>query len=326
MLSLTRREFLQSTAAVAAAPAIAALAPAADKAPSSLIIDCHQHLWDLSRQKLPWLESAEEVLKHDYRTQEYLAATRGFNVKAVYMEVDVAPEEEVAEAEFVIGLCRDKEKPTVAAVIGGRPASPDFEAYVKRFADSGYVKGVREVIHNDRSPAGYCLRDEFVRGIRTLGKHGLSFDLCMRPGELRDGLKLSEICPETRFILDHCGNADPKAFAENRENATHDANQWKRDIEALAGRPNIICKISGIVARAPMGWMADDLDQIVDHCLDSFGPDRVVFGGDWPVCLLGAPLADWITALHEIIAHRPEAEQHKLWSQNAIKFYGLKNV
>jgi L-fuconolactonase len=326
MMSLTRREFMQSTAAALAAPTIASVALAADDAPDALIIDTHQHLWDLSRQKLPWLESAEEVLKHDYRTEEYLAATKGLNVRAVYMEVDVAPEEEAAEAEFVIGLCRDKDKPTIAAVIGGRPASPDFEAYVKRFADSGYVKGVREVIHNERSPAGYCLREEFVLGIRTLGKHGLSFDLCMRPGELKDGLKLSELCPDTRFVLDHCGNADPKAFAANRDKTSHDPEQWKRDIEALAGRPNVICKISGIVARAPKGWTAKDLAPVVNHCLDAFGPDRVVFGGDWPVCLLGAPLKDWITALHEIIAERPAAEQRKLWSQNAIKFYGLKDV
>jgi L-fuconolactonase len=326
MMSLTRREFMQSTAAALAVPTLVSLAHAADDAPDALIIDCHQHLWDLSRQKLPWLESAEEVLKHDYRTEEYVAATKGFNVRAVYMEVDVAPEEEVAEVEFVIGLCRDKDKPTVAAVIGGRPASPDFEAYVKRFADSDYVKGVREVIHNERSPAGYCLRDEFVRGIRALGKHGLSFDLCMRPGELKDGLKLSELCPDTRFVLDHCGNADPKAFAANRDKTTHDPDQWKRDIEALAGRPNLICKISGIVARAPKGWTADNLAPVVNHCLDAFGPDRVVFGGDWPVCLLGAPLKDWIMALREIVAERPAAEQRKLWSQNAIKFYGLKNV
>jgi predicted TIM-barrel fold metal-dependent hydrolase len=128
MTSLSRREFMQSTAAALAAPTLASLAHAADDAPHALIIDTHQHLWDLSRQKLPWLESAEEVLKHDYRTEEYLAATKGFNVRAVYMEVDVAPEDEVAEADFVIGLCRDKDKPTIAAVIGGRPASPEFEA------------------------------------------------------------------------------------------------------------------------------------------------------------------------------------------------------
>jgi L-fuconolactonase len=80
------------------------------------------------------------------------------------------------------------------------------------------------------------------------------------------------------------------------------------------------------VARAPKGWTADDLAPIVNHCLDAFGPDRVVFGGDWPVCLLGSPLRDWITALREIIAERPAAEQRKLWSQNAIRFYGLTNV
>jgi L-fuconolactonase len=318
----TRREFLSTSAAALAAAALPSAAPA-DDAPDALIIDTHQHLWDLSRQKLPWLESAGEVLRRDYRTREYRAATRGLNVRAVYMEVDVAPEQHVDEAEFVIGLCRDGDKPTIAAVIGGRPASPDFDAYVKRFAETGYVKGVREVLHGARSPAGFCLQDDFVRGIRTLGEHGLSFDLCLRPGELGAAKQLTEKCPGTRFVLDHCGNADVNAFAANRDKTSHDPEQWKRDIDRLADRPNVICKISGIIARARPGWKSDDLAPVVNHCLNAFGPDRVVFGGDWPVCLLGAPLAEWVAALREIVSQRPAEEQRKLWSGNALKFYGL---
>jgi predicted TIM-barrel fold metal-dependent hydrolase len=289
------------------------------------IVDTHQHLWDLEVVRPPWLKGAPDLLNRRYATAEYLAATRGLNVvKAVYMEVDVDPRDHVVEAEHVIGLCRSKQHPTVAAVIGGRPDSDKFAEYVARFKASPYVKGVRQVLHGG-TPAGHCLGAPFVRGIRLLGDAGLSFDLCLRPGDLKDGVKLSELCPDTRFIVDHCGNADPKAFAAKTdgEKPSHDPDAWKRDMETCAKRSNVICKISGIVASAPRSWTAADLAPIVNHCLDAFGPDRVVFGGDWPVCLRGATYRQWVLALRSIVAVRPAADQRKLWHDNAVRFYGL---
>jgi L-fuconolactonase len=329
-MNQSRRQFLRNAAAAAAiAPATVPLATttttSAAEPAGPLIIDTHQHLWDLSKFKLPWLANAPEVYRHSYRPQEYAEATRGLNVRAVYMEVDVDPTLRPAEAEYIIDICRAKRGATRAAVIGGQPDAPEFEEYVKRFAASGVVRGVRQVLHGGGTPAGHCLTDDFVKGIRLLGKLNLSFDLCMRPGELGDGLKLSQLAPDTRFVLDHCGNADPRAFAAdiNGQAPAHDANVWKRDMDALGKRPNVICKISGVVARAPEKWSADDLAPVVNHCLDAFGPDKVVFGGDWPVCLVRAPLATWIDALRQIVAKRPRADQEKLWSVNAKKFYAL---
>lgn len=322
-----RRAFLARAAAVVAADTlVSSHADAKEPAPLP-IVDCHQHLWDLERFRLPWLEGAPKVLRQNYRPEEYRTASRDTGItRAVYMEVDVDPKQHLAEADYVAGLCRGK-GPTVAAVVGGRPASAGFGAYVKELLKRRpHIKGVRQVLHNDADKPGQCLQDDFVRGVRLLGDSNLSFDLCMRPRELADGVRLSERCPDTRFILDHCGNADPKVFRRKRddkEKPAHDPDAWRRDIERCAKRPNMICKISGIVARAPKGWSADDLAPIVNHCLDAFGPDRVIFGGDWPVCLLGATLRQWVEALRTIVARRPAADQRKLWSQNAVKFYGL---
>jgi L-fuconolactonase len=96
------------------------------------------------------------------------------------------------------------------------------------------------------------------------------------------------------------------------------------DITALAQRPNVVCKISGIVARARAGWSAQDLAPTINHCLDAFGPDRVIFGGDWPVCTLGAPYRAWVEALKAIIAHRSETDQRKLLHDNAVHIYRLR--
>lgn len=320
---MNRRQFLQTASASTLASCTTL------SAPDSLIIDTHQHLWDRRVLNLPWLKGAPEVLRHDFLTADYVKAFAGLNVKAIYMEVDVAPGDHIKEADGIVAQCRAKNTPTIAATIGGRPASEHFESYVKRYAGNGIVKGLRQVLHGPSTPAGFCLSSDFVRGMHTLGKHSLNFELTMRPMELQDGAKLIKQCPDTPFVLDHCGNGDPKAFNPKlgpglKRTCTIDG--WKRGIDAVAAaRADVMCKISGIVAFVPPNqWHAEDLAPVVNHCLDAFGPDRVFFGGDWPVCLLGSPALGWVNALKQIVSSRPASEQRKLWSGNAMRFYKLK--
>lgn len=324
-MSCSRRQFVQHAVGGLLAGSVMSRrvgARADDPQAAMQIVDTHQHLWDLEIVRPPWLRGSD-LLNRRYAMPEYVEAARGLNVtKAVYMEVAVDPQDQVTEALHVIGLCRSKQHPTVAAVIGGHPASDSFAKYIARFKDNPYVKGIRQVLHGG-TPAGYCLSDDFVRGIRLLGEVGLSFDLCLRPGELGDGAQLARRCPETRFVVDHCGNADPGVFASGNAKPSHDPQAWKRDIEALAQLDNVICKISGVVARAPTDHAVAALAPIVNHCWDAFGPDRVVFGSDWPVCLRGATFRQWVLILREIAAPRPAADWRKLWHENAVRFYGL---
>ncbi len=330
----SRRRFLGQAAGLAVAavagrwPTTCRAAEPASTEDSPLpIIDTHQHLWDLNRFRLAWL-AGNTRLGTSFLTADYLEATRGLNVvKAVYMEVDVDPVQQRQEAEYVIGLCRSADHPTVAAVISGRPASEEFAPYIKAYRDSPYVKGVRQVLHAGSAKPGLCLQETFVRSIRLLGELGMRFDLCMRPAELADGTRLVDQCPDTRFVLDHCGNADPRWFgtaSDGAESPIRAREQWKRDLAEVAKRKNIVCKISGIVARVtPGAWAADDLAPIVNHCLDEFGPNRVVFASDWPVCTMGATLAEWVGALKQIVAERPRDQQRKLFHDNAQRFYEL---
>jgi predicted TIM-barrel fold metal-dependent hydrolase len=330
-----RRQFLQqslsSGAVWVAAGAVTQLAARAAEVTTvneQPIVDTHQHLWDLNLFRPPWLATAQPVLQQSHVTQDYLQAIQGLRVnKAVYMEIDVDPSQQLQEAEHVIQLCRSDEHPTVAAVISGRPAMPEFDSYISQFKGSPYIKGVRQLLNAGSAKPRLCLQPQFVQSMRRLSELGMSFDLCMRAGELSDGRQLAELCPETRFIVDHCGNADPKAFMKQplsgEDAAQHDANAWKRDIEALAARPNVVCKISGVVAQAPRQWTADQLAPIVNHCLDMFGPDRVIFGSDWPVCRVRASLRQWVEALWQIVAARPASDRQKLFHDNAVKFYAL---
>lgn len=305
---MTRREFLPA-AALPFLPEPPAMLP---------VTDTHQHLWGLPDYQVHWLKPGHPLAGR-FGPDEYAAATAGLNVtKSVYMEVDVAPDQQQAEADYVVELCRAGKTPMAAAVVGGHPDAPGFPAYVKQFQGSKYVKGVRRVLHGD-TPAGHGLRPEFLKGLQLLGELGLSFDLCVRWAELPDMARIVRACPGTRFILDHCGN--PSATFTPAE-----WDQWRKGLDQVAACNNVVaCKVSGFIVnaggRGP--WRAEQLAPAVDGVFAAFGPDRVVFGGDWPVVTQAASYKDWLTVLREIVAARPEAERRKLFSETAARVYGI---
>ncbi|MFO0917377.1 MAG: amidohydrolase family protein [Planctomycetaceae bacterium] len=325
----TRRDVLKQAATGAAIAAwsspLTLLAKDASATEPLPIIDTHQHLWDLSKFTLPWHADAgdDSVLKKNYVTADYLAATKGLNVvQTVYMEVDVAPEQQNAEADYVLDLCQRNDNPMTGAVISGRPASAEFAKYMERFTGNPFIKGVRQVLHGESTPAGYCLQKPFIESIKLLGEMGKRFDLCMRSGELLDAVKLVDQCPKTKFVLDHCGNG-PVAPKAKSDQDKADFERWYAGLVELAKRPHVVCKISGIVAGAPKNWEPADLAAVIYPCLDAFGEDRVMFAGDWPVCLLRASFQQWVAALKEIVQNRSPEFRRKLFHDNALKFYDL---
>ena len=313
---LNRRNFLKRTMVAAGLP-IRTLGQAralADDGAALPIVDTHQHLWDLERLRLPWLSQAKHLAR-SYRIRDYLRASRGLNVvKTVYMEVDVDPAQHDLEAKIVIDLCQRRDNPMVAAVISGRPGSEGFRDYILRYKDSPYIKGVRRLLHQSETPPGHCLSKQFIASVRLLGELGMSFDLHPRVAELPDAARLAEACPDTRFVLDHCGGARPGA---------KDLSGWRQGMAKVAELKNTVCKVSGIVAGAPEGWRVDHLAPIINHTIDTFGPERVMFASDWPVCTRRATFQQWVEALRTITADRPIAELRKLWHDNAVQFYGL---
>jgi predicted TIM-barrel fold metal-dependent hydrolase len=320
---MNRREFLCVSATAVVGTTQLPHAFSQKDQPMIPVVDTHQHLWNLEQFKLAWFDPKTpegKILGNNFTPTEYAKATEGLNVvKAVYMEVDVVPEQQQKEADYLIELCKSGKTVTCAAVVSGRPNSDGFEKYAKQFKDSKYIKGIRQVLHVKETAAGYCLEEKFVKGIQLLGDLGLSFDLCIRPAELPDFIKLVDKCPNTRFILDHCGNGNLKHTKDERD-------QWKRDMTEIAKRKNLVGKVSGFIASAPERGKAklEELAPIINHTLDVFGPDRVMFGGDWPVCLLGVEkYGDWLNALKAVVKERPVEQQKKLFHDNAVKFYGL---
>jgi L-fuconolactonase len=311
-ITSTRREFLVSAAAAAVfAPGLSRAAFAPMNENDALpILDTHVHLWDLTKFTLPWVEKGSG-LDHTFLLADYQKAADGLNVvKGIYMEVAAAPEQRKAEADYVLELCRTKDAFLAGAVIGGDIAADGFADYLRPFKGDPHLKGVRQITPDFLTPP-------FIRGVRLLGERGLRFDLHPGGHRLDDAAKLVDACPDTQFILDHCGNAD----AQEKDRAV-----WQRGIETIARRKNVVAKISGVVATAAEKWSADDLAPIVNHVLDSFGPERVMFAGDWPVCTRRATLAQWVNALKQIVQGRSRDDRKKLFHDNAAKVYGVATL
>ncbi len=333
----SRREFLE-TAGVAVAGTCISLGAtlAAEDRPAETIkkraatvnqndlpiVDTHQHLWDLTKFNLPWLKGdAVQKINRSFLMSDYLKQIGSHKVvKTVYMEVNVDSTQQAAEADYVLDLCRRDDNPMVGAIIGGSPQSAEFAKYMQPYAENRRINGVRTVLHDADRPKGMCLEQTFVDNVKRLGEMGKSFDLCMRPSEISDGAKLGEKCPKTTLVVDHCGNmpvqSDDKALRA----------AWMSGMKEAAARPNTFCKISGIIVTAkPDAWKPADLADNIHYCLETFGIDRCFFGGDWPVCTLTAPLADWISALKEIVKDKPLDWQKKLFHDNAVRIYKLQD-
>ena len=295
---------------------------------SGPIIDTHHHFWELDRFDLPWLGGLES-LNRSFTLDDYAIATKGLGItRSVYMEVDVAAGQRRAEVEYISRRCAEAGNSMGGAVVSGRPGEDGFADWVRFLQTQPAVRGVRQVLHVAEAAPGTCLLSSFIHGVRLLGEAGLRFDICLRPGELGDAEKLAAACPDTLLILDHCGIPDPGIVAGVAEPdggpMSHSADGWRRSIDVLGERSNVVCKISGIVARAPStDNLPDLLAPTVNHCLDAFGPDRVAFGGDWPVCTLVATYAEWVHALGAIISCRPADEQARLLHDNAARLYAL---
>lgn len=285
------------------------------------MIDAHQHLVDFERFGKSW---SRPPVSGNFGMKEYLQAMEGLNLKkAVYVEVAVPKERRYEEALYAIELCKDKSNPTVAAVIKGDLYDEDFISYISQFKKYPCIKGVR---------AGFksiddILDERIIKNVRALGSLNMGLDFSLKPTWFLAMSKLVELCPDTRFLINHCGNVDPKAFIEPVGKfgmPDHDPTEWKAGMKAMAAYKNVACKISGVGTRSS-GYplTAENLGPAINQCLDIFGSDRVLFAADWPWVLKSMEVQSWVDILKTVIANRSYKDQKKLFYDNALKFYNI---
>jgi predicted TIM-barrel fold metal-dependent hydrolase len=277
------------------------------------IVDTHQHLWDLDLFRYSWLDSFP-TLNRSFRMGDYFEAARGLGVvKAVHLEADVDEPHMLAETRHLLDLADRPDNPLEGIVACGRPESSAFKNYLDEIAGHPKLKGIRRVLHTQPDELGQG--KIFIDHVAGLSNYGLSFDICVLDRQLPIAINLVRNCPEVTFILDHCGVPRVKDRV---------LDPWCKDIAELATFPNVCCKVSGLVAYSdPARWTAADLRPYVDHVLSCFGWDRVMFGSDWPVCTLSATYKQWVEALCSITENAGEANQRKLFHDNAVQVYRL---
>ena len=283
--------------------------------PDFPIVDAHVHLYDPSALDYPWMRD-EPQLNSLHSSAEYTAALGGVAIeKLVFVEVDVAAGRHLDEVVWVEAAARRDHR--VGAMVASMPlekggaAEPDIAA----FAAMPLARGVRRLIQGHVAEPGWCLRPAFVEGVRLLAKYDLAFEICIFHPQLDDAIELVRRCPDVRFILDHIGK--PGIRDSLRE-------PWWGQMRALAGLPNVVCKISGVVTEADhRSWTYDQVAPYVAHAIDCFGFDRVLFGGDWPVMELATRYAEWVATIDRVTAGASPNDLRKLYRDNAIGFYRM---
>lgn len=290
------------------------------------LVDTHQHLWDLRRFPYSWCAGIP-ALNRSFLLSDYVAAldasasaplaARPAVTKTVFMECDVDEPHGLAEAQHIQtlsdSLAETSGHPLIHGIVAtGRPERDGFRAHLEQLSRLPKLRGLRRILHTQ--PDELSQQPRFVENLRLLPEFGLTFDLCVLARQLPLARALIAQLPEVTFILDHCGAPDVKGRA---------FDPWREDLRAIAALPNVSCKISGIVAYAAPDWTTADLQRWFDHVITCFGWDRVVWGGDWPVCLLGAPLARWIdtTAALATSAGATDIQRAKLYHLNAERLY-----
>lgn len=278
------------------------------------IIDTHQHLLYPDRLRYSWCDGIEKLAGKAYRLEEYRLAAEGTGItETLFMEVAVDEPQVKAEADFFLDLAGRSGTGLAGVIAGARPEHEDFPAYLESILRPR-LKGLRRVLHTE--PDELSQTSRFAQNLDRLAPHGLTFDLCLLSRQLHLGTALLRRVPDVQFVLDHCGIPDI------RNNVL---DPWRERIRELARLPNLACKVSGLVAYcAPQHVTTEAIRPFVEHCVECFGWDRVLFGGDWPVCTLTSSLGRWVEIVREIVGTESPERQTKFFAGNAERIYRLK--
>ncbi len=275
------------------------------------IIDSHLHLWDPQRLTYPWLFPP---LDRPFLPADFQAASAGIDIEAlVFLECDAAIDQAFAEAQAVLAWAQ--EEPRIAAMVcnAALERGDAVRADLERLAGIEKVRGVRRIYQDQPDPA-WCLRPDFVAGVRALADHGLTFDLCLKHPQLQATIGLADACPNVPMVLDHI--AKPGIAAGLMQ-------PWADQMRDLARRENVVCKLSGVATEAGADWTPETLRPYMDVALEAFGPSRIMFGGDWPVSTLRLTYPAWVALVDDLIRDLSETEQRQIYAETARAFYRL---
>jgi L-fuconolactonase len=274
-------------------------------------IDAHQHFWDIDRFEYTWMPAAPSVLRQTFPPDRLARIlTRNRFEGSVLVQANTL----LAETRWLLDLSEAND--FIRAVVGWVDLTdPKLGAALDELQKRPKFKGVRHPVH-DEADDNWLLRPDVLAGLAELARRGLPYDLLLRPQHLPLVPQIAERVPELRMVIDHI--AKPRIAEQVLE-------PWAHDMEEAAKLPQVYCKLSGMITEAvwPSG-KADQLRPYVSHVMRIFGPDRLMFGSDWPVCMLAGIWKEALAAFTQSIGVQPIGIREKLLGETAQKFYRIE--
>jgi L-fuconolactonase len=273
-------------------------------------IDAHHHLWKYSLAQYPWISENMGLLRRDFLIQDLMDDLEESDIDGV---VTVQARQAMAETRWLLDLARSHD--FIRGVVGWVALTdPKVEGDLEHLSTHAKLKSVRHVLH-DEPDDFYILREDFNRGIKLLQSFGLRYDLLIFERHLPQTIQFVDRHPNQIFILNHI--AKPRI-------GQGVISPWRENLTELARRENVFCKLSGLVTEASwQSWTEADLDPYLQIALTAFGPERVIFGSDWPVILLGSSYKRWVDVVQRSISHLSEYEQERIFGKTATEVYRL---
>jgi L-fuconolactonase len=273
-------------------------------------IDAHQHFWKYNPQRDRWITDEMSILKRDFLPEDLTTELRANGIDRC---VAVQADQSEAETEFLLHLAA--QHCWIAGVVGWLDlSSAKLPERLAHFSQFKKLRGLRHIVQSEPDDR-FVLREEFCRGIARLKDFDLTFDILIYPRQLPAAIELVNKFPEQKFVLDHMAKPSIR---------TGEIDSWAKQIRIFASHPRVFCKISGLVTEASgKAWLPAQFDPYLDVVSDAFGPDRLMFGSDWPVCLLAASYRRVRDLVAQYTGKLPTEVREKIFGFNAIEFYGL---
>ncbi|MCQ0111854.1 amidohydrolase family protein [Zhouia amylolytica] len=269
-------------------------------------LDAHQHFWKFDPVRDAWIDETMEVIRRDFLPTDLEPILQKNNIDGC---IAVQADQSETETAFLLDIARNHN--FVKGVVGWVDLLADnVEDRLAHFSSNNKLKGIRHIVQAESND--FMLRSDFQNGISKLSQFDLTYDILVFPKQLPAAIKLAEKFPDQAFVLDHI--AKP-AISSGMD------REWQSDIKELATCENVYCKVSGLVTETKdFQWRAEEFTPFLDVVFDSFGADRLLYGSDWPVCLLSSP---YETVLKTIEDYVPKEHHTKIFYQNTVNFYKL---
>jgi L-fuconolactonase len=273
------------------------------------IIDTHQHFWNYNAKTHDWINNKMQSIRKNFTPKDLELLLKENKVEGC---ISVQVDQTYLETEYLLGLANDN--PFIKGVVGWADLRDSYlEQALEKYNNIKLLKGFRHIIQAE--PKGFMLQPSFKKGLDTLLKYNYTYDLLIYEDQLAEAKQLIIELPELPIVIDHIAKPNIKKG---------DLTYWKKEITAIAQYPNVYCKLSGMATEAQWdSWTMNTLEPYLDVVVEAFGTERIMYGSDWPVCIVATSYSKWLNGLQNYFNTFSKTEQGDIFANNAIKFYKI---